>query len=79
MALDELIEVAESGEIENADVFEPEKVDRLVSTLIGHYGLVPDPDHITDDVPDDYQNALLARLGRIVANMQFDQPGGGND
>jgi hypothetical protein len=70
--LDELIEIAQSPNIDNTEVFDPNQIDRLISTLVGAYGLWPDPDHLTDNVNDDYQNDLLARLGRIVIESQSD-------
>lgn len=46
IALEELVEIAESPEIDNTDVFDPDDVFRLLRAL-----LTPDRDRLVDDAP----------------------------
>jgi len=68
-ALDELLWVAANGAIENADVFEEEKVKALLTTLLqGSGGIVVGgetdlPDEATVSKPDpDYRNSLYVAI-----------------
>lgn len=69
MALEELIEVAESPEIDQTTVFDPDDVFRLLRAL-----LQPDPDHTTTDIgglieEDDYTDEFRAYSDRLQAQM----------
>jgi hypothetical protein len=65
LALDELIEVAESHEIENAEVFDPDDVFRLLSALVA-----PDEySHPVEGPPEDYQayrNRLHVQMDKLL-------------
>lgn len=72
LALAELIEVAESPEIDNADVFEPDDVARLVDSLMAPEGTAITPrwtyDGSSDEFRDEYayQLALWGRLDHTM-------------
>lgn len=68
LALAELIEVAESPEIDNADIFDPDQVANLIDAMIApeHEPITPrwNFDGTTDEFRDEYeyQLALWSRL-----------------
>lgn len=83
LALEELTEVAESGHIDNTDIFDADDVGQLLEAILhpGQQHLEPgeaDPDDFTmfvspekyTDGFENHHNAHLARLGRIVAREQ---------
>jgi hypothetical protein len=86
-ALSELIEVAESDEIDQTDVFDPDEIFRLLATLLhakpsaGHYeGEVPgglvDRDDITDPYTDEftaYRDRLQLRMAKLVLKYDHDE------
>jgi len=87
LALDELIDVAGSPEIDNADVFDVQQVYTLISILTnGTGGLVYETEEArqkalesTDDNrtiswdPDpDYANELESRLAKLLIESQYD-------
>jgi hypothetical protein len=79
-ALAELIEVAQSAEIDNADVFDPEQVGALLFWILNDPSYVDDLDGdtggpITDLLPDDraaYRGAVYVQAHQQL--QQFDDP-----
>jgi hypothetical protein len=73
IALTELIEVAESSEIENADIFEPDDVARLIDSLMAPEGTAITPRWTYDGDADEYRDEYayqLALWGRLDHTMR---------
>lgn len=70
MALDELIEVAHSPEIDNSDVFDPEKLHILIRTLtVGAGGLIGDdvpPAVKAWDPDEDYAREVYVAVDKAI-------------
>ena len=69
-ALDELIEVAESHEINNGEVFDPKKL-RALLTAIAHAGGLIDEDY--QHVSDAYRNALYVEIDQFLRGWEGDR------
>lgn len=62
-ALSELIEVAESEEIDNAEVFDPKQIRTLLTTILYKGGLIePEYQHVSDA----YRNAMYFELSQFL-------------
>lgn len=72
LALEELIEVAESSEIDNAEIFEPEQMARLVAAVISPPSEQITPRYTFDGDPEEYREqyeypmAVTWRLDHIT-------------
>lgn len=72
LALDELIEVAESPHIDSADVFDPSKVSQLLYAL-----MLPDEPVLPGEEPSEehqeYQRELYVEIDRVLRVYQEGQ------
>ena len=66
-ALSELIEVAGSEEIDNAEVFDPKQIRALLTTILYKGGLV-DPDY--QHVSDAYRNAMYFEMSQFLRGWE---------